>query len=308
MTAIRPRSTPPLILALPLAIYGAKWGRIRHHGPDAAPQLTCGNVIRQHPTDRSDGPTDQKVSSPQHSGTAAPARCRRDGTGSVGNGPLLPDVRGMGHLRNGPVRERSRAYGASMGFFAGRPRHVPDDEVQAPQAMPEWFGPPRGVMPGYAPTRAVVFRTDDVILIAGRFDVYRTGVEFSLQLQVRIEDDTYDIPWELHHRHGRAPDGELPDEFLRFGIQFADGSAWSNIDDGFPMPPTPPTGPVVVGQGGGGGGGSWAMNYWLWPLPPEGPLTFVAEWPKHQIAECSATVDASEIRQAVAHVEDLWST
>lgn len=187
--------------------------------------------------------------------------------------------------------------------------HVAADEDESQPVQPDWFGPPRGVLPGYAPTRAVVFRTDEAILIAGRFDVYRTGVEFTLELQVRNEDEIYDVPWELQHRHGlrRSADGELPEEFLRLGVLYADGSSWSNVD-AFVMPGSePPAGPLMMSRGGGGGGGSWTMNQWLWPLPPEGPLTFIAEWPKYGIVECSAAVDAGEIRAAAARVEDLWT-
>ena len=49
------------------------------------------------------------------------------------------------------------------------------------------------------------------------------------------------------------------------------------------------------------------MNQWLWPLPPDGPLTFIAEWPKFGIGETSVSVDGGEIRAAAETVEDLWT-
>ena len=38
----------------------------------------------------------------------------------------------------------------------------------------------------------------------------------------------------------------------------------------------------------GGSGGSarrWDGNFWVHPLPPEGPVTFVASWPEYGAAE-----------------------
>ena len=37
-----------------------------------------------------------------------------------------------------------------------------------------------------------------------------------------------------------------------------------------------PEGPVLWGMGGGGGGGSWRQDFWVWPLPPSGPLRWRA--------------------------------
>jgi len=134
-------------------------------------------------------------------------------------------------------------------------------------------------------------------------------VEFTLELQLRNDDEMFEVPWELHHRHRgrRSADEDLPDDFMRFGVLFADGSSWSNVDAVFPSPSEPPTGPLVMSRGGGGGGGSWVMNQWLWPLPPDGSLTFIAEWPKYHVDESRATVDAGRIREAVTQVEDLWT-
>ncbi|HZB41146.1 MAG TPA: hypothetical protein VE487_09285 [Ilumatobacter sp.] len=46
-----------------------------------------------------------------------------------------------------------------------------------------------------------MFRTDEAILIAGRFDAYPTGAEFTLQLELREpEDERTFLPWEFHSR------------------------------------------------------------------------------------------------------------
>jgi hypothetical protein len=90
-------------------------------------------------------------------------------------------------------------------------------------------------------------------------------------------------------------------------VIYADGTSWSNLDALPAEIDERPSGPVVVMRSGGGDRGSWAMNAWLWPLPPDGPLTFVAEWPKYRITECRADVDGGRVRAAASRAEQLWT-
>lgn len=187
-----------------------------------------------------------------------------------------------------------------MSFFdVPAPQPPPRPE---PPEQPEWAGPRPGVLPGYSSQRAVLFRTDEILLLAHRCLVYPTGVEFTLSLLLRDGGDLHDVPWELRrppHR-GDPP----PNDFVRFGIMFSDGSKWTNLRPWHPgKEPAPP---VVVGRGGGGGGGSWDMGYWIWPLPPEGSLTFAAEWPAHDLDEHRASVDADELRTKAGEAEIIW--
>ncbi len=138
-----------------------------------------------------------------------------------------------------------------------------------------------------------------------RFLAYPNGVEFTLTLLLRDAYEWGDFPWDLRRR----PRGDsLPDEFLRFGILLSDGSKWTNLDRPFPSPDEEPSGPVVIGRGGGGGGDSWEMGQWMWPLPPEGTMTFVGSWPVRDISEQRAEVDATEIRHRADEGETIWET
>lgn len=145
--------------------------------------------------------------------------------------------------------------------------------------------------------------------MAGRFLVYPAGVEFALSLWLPPgTEDWFDCPWELHHRRRERRSIPPPDDLLRFGILYPDDSKWTNLDWSFPSLDEEPVGPVVIGRGGGGGGDSWEMSYWLWPLPPDGPLTFVAAWPALEIEESAATVDGGAIRRAATEAEVVWSS
>jgi hypothetical protein len=48
------------------------------------------------------------------------------------------------------------------------------------------------------------------------------------------------------------------------------------------------------------------MRYWIWPLPPAGPVTFVCQWPALGIPESRADVDAELILDAAARAVQLW--
>jgi hypothetical protein len=44
----------------------------------------------------------------------------------------------------------------------------------------------------------------------------------------------------------------------------------------------------------------------VWPLPPEGLLRFVVEWPVYDIAESSVEIDSSSIRDASERAVSVW--
>ena len=47
---------------------------------------------------------------------------------------------------------------------------------------------------------------------------------------------------------------------------------------------------VVTCNGGSGSDHTISAHYWLWPLPPDGALTFFAEWPALYHCFASSTV------------------
>jgi hypothetical protein len=63
----------------------------------------------------------------------------------------------------------------------------------------------------------------------------------------------------------------------------------------------------LMQDGGGGGGRRYDMTYWVWPLPPAGPVTFVCEWPAQAITESRADIDAQLIRGAAEHAVPFWT-
>jgi len=48
------------------------------------------------------------------------------------------------------------------------------------------------------------------------------------------------------------------------------------------------------------------MDFWVYPLPPEGPVTLVASWLEHGVTETRAELDGTAIREAAGRAVILW--
>lgn len=221
---------------------------------------------------------------------------------------------GSAELPTGRGAERPKAGFAAvvvsggMSFFGERASDDQSVQGTGESTVPEWFAPPLGEVPGLSLQRAVVFRTSEAMLIVHRFAGFSTGVAFDVDVYVR-RGGFIGIPLTVHAPRYRDGD-QFTDDLIRFGVRLSNGSAWSNLDrppeDFMPTPEHVPLPPVVSSSGGSGGGHRISAQYWLWPLPPDGPLTFLAEWPAYAVPESSATIDANELRAAAGRSEPVW--
>src|SRR5207249_4346339 len=83
--------------------------------------------------------------------------------------------------------------------------------------------------------------------------------------------------WEIDPEEG------LPDDFLRFGIEFPDGARVTNIG-GPSLGMSPDATEPLHGLESHSGGGSdvrYEQEFSAWPIPDEGALAFVCEWPAY---------------------------
>lgn len=190
-----------------------------------------------------------------------------------------------------------------MNFFEPPP---PPEEHDVSQ--PHWSGPPDNVVGVPVPIGLVIARTDDTAIAVEGMRAYPTGFEFEVTVRRRSDNDD-DLMETFHgvlRRRARAgQQGKIPDEVFRFGVQFSYGrkattlSGWSHGEGGEP--------PIVLMQRGGGSGERYAhQGFWVWPLPPEGPLTLACEWPAHGILFTAVEVDPAPIREAAGKAVLLW--
>jgi hypothetical protein len=160
-------------------------------------------------------------------------------------------------------------------------------------------------------------RSDKAALWIPAATVYRDGFEFDIQIRHLFDERLFD-PFNNHHlcHQRRSPEEGLDPGLLRFGIQFSDGRKATNLPGGMPFwrgSDTPPEGPILWPGGGGGGGvsdgrgGSYRHCFWVWPLPPEGSLAFVSEWPAADIPETRNDIDSALLLDAAADAITVWT-
>jgi hypothetical protein len=171
---------------------------------------------------------------------------------------------------------------------------------------------PENEAPAGLPFSAVLGRTDETAVFVTGFRVYSTGLAFTLSVRLRSEPRS-----RLAHRihelisgHGPGdPDGTL-DERLLLGVEYADGRTATNLTSDWPprfeQDAVETDEPLLSMSGGGGGGRAYDHDFWLSPVPPAGPLTFVCRWPGFGITESQTEVDASQIAAALDRVQILW--
>jgi hypothetical protein len=136
-----------------------------------------------------------------------------------------------------------------------------------------------------------------------------------VRIDVRWRAEVQGLVMRAARQHELPPGRELPAELFRAGFQLADGSkaTWLGPGGGAgavaiaTRPDERPKGPVILSGAGGGGSRRWSQDLWLWPLPPEGRLEFVCEWPALGIELTRAELDSRQIREAAKRSQRLWS-
>ena len=178
-----------------------------------------------------------------------------------------------------------------MSFFDSFPvpeRHHAERAPRRPWERPDT------VIPGSVPGERVLIRTDQVAVAIGSVRAYPNGFEFTVHIRWRHSGEAGDrnagepFSWYQRAYHEKT---------LRLGVQYADGRRIATT--GGPMRrPGDPADLVLNQQGGGGDDRSWDQEFWLSPLPPDGPVTFVASWAEEGVAEARVELDAAPIHEA----------
>ena len=200
-----------------------------------------------------------------------------------------------------------------MSFFPDdAPPPEPPEPVELPQ--PAWAGPPEDVLPGAAPLALVIGRSAGTVVMLNGVRAYPTGL--ALQLNVRLREraarrdlngEVFDGPYD-HEQSAQWRAGRL-----KWGFELSDGRRVTNVDHpGWPWrydTGADDDGPsaLLVGQGGGASNKSADRDYWLWPLPPAGPLRVVCQWLDQGIELTSHQLDATPLVEAAARATPLWT-
>jgi hypothetical protein len=189
-------------------------------------------------------------------------------------------------------------------FFEPPPPPEEPEEEHEPPRKP-WHGPPENMLGATVALDLVLAVGDEIGLTIPYLSVYPDGISFGLLLSGRRFDSISELDdeWMPFGRRERESD---PAERLRFGVQYADGSKATNVRTPTFAGDDPPPAPSLWPVGGGGGGHDYRHRFWLWPLPPRGPLTFVLEWRAAGVALTRHTVDSGPIVAAAERAVTLW--
>ncbi|MFD1504600.1 hypothetical protein FE374_06010 [Georgenia yuyongxinii] len=102
------------------------------------------------------------------------------------------------------------------------------------------------------------------------------------------------LVWEMELADGRRVTSAGPDPYRQL-IEHGRGSVdWA------------PDHPVLARRSGVSHADRAERDYWLWPLPPPGPLRVVCRWPARDIETTVGDLDADVIRDAAARARPLW--
>ncbi|WP_158865827.1 hypothetical protein [Leifsonia sp. AG29] len=191
-----------------------------------------------------------------------------------------------------------------MNFF---PPDPPEDETEnADQPPTPWRKPSDDEVPAIYPTGETIALTDTVALVLSFARVYSNGVEFVIDRRIRrggaSRADWRQMQARIHNHFGPDP------ERLRFGVVLGDGQQL--IADHPGMLGESPEASSLTYSGGGGGGSDdiWRFedDLWLWPLPPEGPLEFVVQWPAFGVPESRVVLDSAPLRECASSARPVW--
>ncbi len=182
-------------------------------------------------------------------------------------------------------------------------------QEQPPEVVPPWLGPPNNILGTTVPLDVVLATSAKAVVTLGPAVAYPQG--FELGYLVLPRDPKVGEHLTEMHRYQRRPANDeagLPDELFRFGLEFADGARVTTLEEhrAFDSRAGELQGPVLVPRGGGGSFDRWHGSYWVWPLPPAGPVAFVCEWPVAEIPLTRVELDAARIREAAGRARVLW--
>jgi hypothetical protein len=210
----------------------------------------------------------------------------------------------------GPARSSGtdRWQTARVSFFEPPPPPPRRPERREFPSRRPWWGTPKNELGAPVPLRLILGHTDRVAVAKVGATAYTTGVSLTVSVRRRESlaaddfedvDEFYDDPFEPPFGHP----GRRRRRARELAPEIGELFPWVDMDE---TEEREPTGPVLMAGGGGGGNREWEAEFWLWPVPPPGPLAFVIEWPSEKIELTKREVDAALFIEASRSSEELW--
>jgi len=181
-----------------------------------------------------------------------------------------------------------------------------------PPPQPRWGGPPDDEVGVAVPARTVIASQPRLFIAVTDCVAYSNGFTVGIAVRSKDEIPTNAMGFMLHREHDEEAG-------ILIAMRFSDGRdsrgggtgpsralmdyyrEWSEGND----PPEPP-GPVIGSMSGGGGGKHWDFNFFVWPLPPDGPVMVTCRWPARGLQTAGKELNGTAIRAAGLKSKSVW--
>jgi hypothetical protein len=188
-----------------------------------------------------------------------------------------------------------------MSFFESIPSPLPPEPVESEQ--PAWARPDT-MIPGTVPGEVLLARTHQAAVALGSVRAYPNGFEFTLHVRTRDKDE-FELGGDPFEQRRRWL-GQQAEDHLRLGLLYADGHRAATTGNAWPADGVGTGDLILLTEGSSGSPHHWDGDFWVHPLPPDGPVTFVVSWSRYGVAETRAELDGAAIREGAQRAVSLW--
>ncbi len=197
---------------------------------------------------------------------------------------------------------------ALVNFFPADP---PEDEPECSDVVPApWWKPSDEELPATFPIGETIAVTESVAVILAIARVYSNGIEVIVERRIR-RGDTSRRDWQEMQSRMHDHFGRFDPERLRYGAVLGDGQKLI-LDLAPGLYGVAPERHSLTHTRGNGGGSedfyTFEDGMWLWPLPPEGPLEVVAQWPAFGVPESHVVLDSAPLLALASQARPVWGS
>lgn len=178
------------------------------------------------------------------------------------------------------------------------PRNGADWEQHRLHRAPQ-SGPPSDEVGVLALSSFVLARTPEVVVAVRGITAYSDGLHIAVVVLFSDEARAEDIAYSLQE-YSRSPGR------FRFGVAFADGRSATSGQRNAPDVQSAGEQPQLTLLGSGSQQLMWNGEYWLWPLPPPGPLVVGCRWSDRGIPETMVQLDPAPLHAAAETSRSVW--
>jgi hypothetical protein len=178
------------------------------------------------------------------------------------------------------------------------PRRGADWEQHRLHRHPQ-SGPPSDEVGMFAQSSFLIARTSEVVVAVRGVIAYSDGLHITVVVFFadlsRIEDLAYSL-----QEYSRSPGR------FRFGVSFADGRVATSGQRDAPDVEQDSASQLKL-LSSSHQGLVWTGEYWLWPLPPPGPMVVGCRWPDRAIPETRMQIHSAPLLRAAALSQSVWA-